>query len=716
MNKLLYSLVALILGTGFSVAQGHLNCGTQEKINAIWAENPQLERDWKKSFAANLEKDGDDTTIFIIPIVFHILHENGTENISDAQVQNQVDILNRDYRLLNADTSQVINDFKTIYGDAKIEFRLAKIDPYGNCTNGIEHIYTHLTNNADDYSKIHQWFRPNYLNVWVVKTIGDAGVAGYAYYPNATNDQAFPIDGIIIKHEYIGGTNVPLQWTGEDSRSRALTHEIGHWLALPHVWGSNNDAAQVCGDDGFDDTPITKGWTSCPGSNYDVCNAGINENFQNYMDYSYCSVMFTKEQIEHMRAVVQLSDGHRNELITAETHAATGIDQINPSPCIPIADFFTANTSPCVGTNVNFRDASYNAPVTNYMWIFPDGTPSTSTSQNPTVSFNTTGYKTITLIVSNGSGSDTMIRTQYVRVNGGGADFTGPKMLNLNDASSHPEWFQIINPENNWATFGYSPVHGRNGGGCFRLNNYKAIGNVPIYSPEYYYYLQLGESKDILITPSFDLRFTSGATFSFDYSYASNANTVADITEEIVVSYSKDCGATWTNMGGSAVVTGAALLSGGFASNTDFAPTSDNQWATKTINLSAGALAAKTMFKFTFIASDKSSNLYIDNINIQGSGFAGLNDFGVNNELVISPNPVVSGNNLKIEYTAANEPVTFTLRNLQGAEVMTTVRNETNQFVSFDLEIGTELPASYYFLEVKSASATTVKKIVVVKQ
>jgi len=715
MNKLLYTLVALVVGTAFSMAQGPLNCATQEKINALWAENPQLEKDWKKSFLENAEKDGDDTTVFIIPIVFHILHEYGSENISDAQVQNQVDILNRDYRLLNNDTSLVINDFKAIYGDAKIEFRLAKLDPYGNCTNGIERIYTHLTNNADDYSKVNQWFRPHYLNVWVVNSIGSAGTAGYAYYPNATNNQAFPIDGIIILHDYIGEIG-----TGTAFRSRALTHEIGHWLSLPHCWGSTNEPGVACGDDGIADTPITKGWDDCPtglgADTFDICNTGINENFQNYMEYSYCSNMFTKDQISQMRAVVQLTDGHRNELITPETHAITGIDQISPAPCVPKADFVASNTIPCVGTNVTFRDMSSNAPVANYLWTFPDGTPSTSTAQNPVVSFSTSGYKAITLEVSNATGSNTLTKTQYIRVNNGWADFTGPKMLDFNDENSHPEWFQIDNPEENWARFALDNTNGRNGGRCFKLNNYKAIGNnVPIYSPEYYYYLQLGESKDYLITPSFDLRYTSGASFSYDYSYASNANTTTDITEELEVTYSKDCGATWLALP-SGVLSGANLVSGGFASSSDYAPVADNQWRTKTITLSSGALAAKVMFKFKFTASDKSSNLYIDNINIQGSGFAGLNDFGINNDLVISPNPVVSGNNLKIQYTAANEPVTFTLRNLQGSEVMSTVKNETNQFVSFDLEIGNELPASYYFLEVKSASATTVKKIVVVKQ
>ncbi len=712
MNKLLYSLFAIIVASSYGVAQDHFNCGTQHQLNQLYAENPQLEKDYEQLFLNGFTKS-DDSTVFIIPIVFHVLHEYGQENISDAQIIDQVNILNRDYRLQNLDTSIVIQEFKQLYGDVKIEFRLATKDPFGNCTNGIDRIYTHLAKSADDYSKLNQWYRPNYLNVWVVNTIGSAGTAGYAYYPSTTNNQQFWIDGIIILSDYIGSVG-----TGNAYYSRALTHEIGHYLGLAHPWGSTNEPGVSCGDDGIEDTPITKGWNTCPpnANASKVCDT-IAENYQNYMDYSYCSYMFTKGQISAMRAIIQLTDGKRSTLITPETHAITGIDLTNPPTCKPIADFNAPIKSTCVGNTITFNDASYNAPVTTYNWIFPDGTPSTSAVANPTVSFNTPGLKTITLIVSNAQGSDTLILPQYINVAQPWADFTGPKMLNLNDASSHPEWFRSVNPEYNHARFSLTDNKGRNGSRAFVLNNYKNVSQALPYSDDYYYYDRLGLSVDYLITPSFDLRYTSGVTFSFDYSYASNGNTVAQITEFIQVFSSRNCGETWTPVGGSETskVKGAALVSGGLAGYSDFVPSNDSQWATKTLSYTANSSDSKTVFKIQFTASDLSSNLYIDNINIAGNGTSGLeNDFGFVHDLSIAPNPVMSGNNLRIEYTAQSEPVTFILRNLQGEELMTTVRNETNQLVSFDLEIADRLPASYYFLEVKSLTSTTVKKIVVV--
>ncbi|MDR0802859.1 MAG: hypothetical protein LBE77_09985, partial [Fluviicola sp.] len=176
-KKLLLGVFSLIgvISTGNSFAQEtHFNCGSGTQLQKLYAENPGLEQDYKK--LVNRYKEtrmihGKATTIRIIPIVFHIVHEYGAENVSDQQIQDQVQILNRDYQKLNADTAVVVSPFDSIIGDALIEFRLATLDPYGNCTNGIEHIYNHNTNQGDDYSKLNQWDRDKYLNVWLVKTI-----------------------------------------------------------------------------------------------------------------------------------------------------------------------------------------------------------------------------------------------------------------------------------------------------------------------------------------------------------------------------------------------------------------------------------------------------------------------------------------------------------------------------------------------------------------
>jgi len=231
---------------------------------------------------------GERDVIITIPIVFHILHLGGDENITNEQILNAVDLLNEDYRALNADADNVHPAFLDLVGDAEIQFALPTLDPNGNCTNGIDRIFSTETLVGDDGSKLNGWPRDKYLNVWITLFIGDEGTAGYAYKPTSSTDQIFRLlDGILILQDYIGEIG-----SGTPFRSTALTHEIGHYLNLDHVWGNNNgvepDAPQAptghmvpdCGDDLVEDTPVTRGWNICPAYNDPVFDWADCDNIQ----------------------------------------------------------------------------------------------------------------------------------------------------------------------------------------------------------------------------------------------------------------------------------------------------------------------------------------------------------------------------------------------------------------------------------------------------
>lgn len=685
-------------------AQDHFSCGLNKKLAVLYAENPQLEKDHEKLLLNGMHtevKGGEKTTIFTIPVVFHIIHTYGAENISDQQVQDQMAILNRDYRLLNADTSDVIPEFKQIYGDVGIEFKLATIDPFGNCTNGIEHIYSHETFQGDDYSKLHQWYRANYLNVWVVESM-ENGVAGYAYYPTATEGSGFFRDGVIILNDYIGsiGTSSPYN-------SRALTHEIGHYLGLSHTWGSTNDPGVACGDDYMADTPITKGSQLVCNTNMAVCTPGVKENVQNYMDYSYCSRMFTLNQVSAMRNILQGPAGQRDMLIDPETATATGIDLTNPPVCAPIADFNANKRFVCQGTAIQFTDFSYNAAVTSRQWIFEGGSPATSTAAQPSVTYSTAGYKNVKLIVSNASGADTLTMDNYILVSENSADFIGPKSLDLEDA--YANWFRIDNPENNYAKFGLINSNGYNNSRCFKLNNYKNTTGALTFSNDYFYYNRLGGSVDALITPSFDLTTTSGVSFSFKYAYTTNTTNADLITDNIKVYSSKNCGETWTLR---KTITGTELLSMGYSGYTDNAPTTNSVWKTASITYTPTALDDETRFKIEFNASDYAGNLFVDDINV--GGVLGLAQNAVDQlELSIYPNPASNAKDIFVSYTAQNDEVDFILRDIQGKEISRTMKSEKNQIVSFNLTEELVLPAACYFLEIRTGAFSATKKIIV---
>ena len=255
---------------------------------------------------------------YIIPVVFHILHQNGEENITNKEVHDAMRILNEDFKLENFDTSITIPAFQNAMGDARIEFRLARKDPNGNPTNGIDRINTSLTNNAGEGSKLNVWPRNTYLNIWIVKSIA-SGAAGYTFLPSGAHRNPNR-DGIILLYNYVASIR-----TGTPGRSRALTHEIGHWLNLPHPWGGTNNpglASNCSDDDGVFDTPNTVGWRSC---NLSGTTCGSLDNVQNFMDYSYCSTMFTRGQVSRMRAAVNTWVAERNALVSQANNLKAGV-------------------------------------------------------------------------------------------------------------------------------------------------------------------------------------------------------------------------------------------------------------------------------------------------------------------------------------------------------------------------------------------------------
>ena len=689
-KKLLLSVFSLVgvLSTGKLVAQEtHFNCGSHTQMKKLYAENPGLEADYKKlvnRYKENRVINGKSTTVRIIPIVFHIVHEYGAENVSDQQIQSQMVILNKDYRKLNADTNVVISPFDTIIGDAYIEFRLATLDPYGNCTNGIEHIYDHNTNQGDDYSKLHQWDRDKYLNVWLVKTIGSAGVAGYAYYPTGVTGAGFFRDGVIILNDYVGNMGTSSPFT-----SRALTHEIGHYLGLAHTWGNDNDPGNTSScnqDDEIEDTPNCIGMTSC-NMTQNSCVDGVLttdywypndpvDNAQNYMDYSYCSVMFTKGQTNFMNNVLDQETSGRNNLYKAENLTATGTASLTPVTCIPVADFYvdvngaTGNTGPnanvmtaCVNDPIAFKDASWKAGITDWEWTFPGGSPASSFNQNPSVTYAAPGWYSVTLKVTNAAGSDTKTMTNMIYIQGEWGDVTGPYSQNFDQNSDY--WI-AYSPEPNSPVFHRVTNGGRGNTACFKLNNYKDVAGAQAFTEDWYYYDRLGNAKDYLISPSFDLRGTSNINVSFDFAYGTKATATADITEKLVVYYSRDCGKTWIQK---TSISGAQLVTAGYQIG-DYVPNNDLQWKTISFAHTASASDNKTRFKFEFISSDLSSNFYFENFNITGT--LGIEDNGLTSSVSIAPNPVATGSDLSVEVPYSDGGMKLIVMDLKGAIISTT--------------------------------------------
>ena len=255
----------------------------------------------------------------VIPVVFHVVHDNGPENISDAQIHESIVQLNEDFSATNAELTDVHPNFQSLVADVGMSFRLADFDPNGQPTTGIQRIQSNLTYNGSNIAlkQMVQWDPTMYLNIWVVHSSDGGNGSAFAFYPPDVEGSASIYDGIVSSYWAVGRTETAV-WT----HYKILTHEVGHWANLKHTWGdqSGNQSTAGCAfDDEVEDTPNTIGNTGCA---LEAASCGTPDNVQNYMDYSNCSSMFTTGQKARMLATMCSDVAGRNHIWSSENHAA----------------------------------------------------------------------------------------------------------------------------------------------------------------------------------------------------------------------------------------------------------------------------------------------------------------------------------------------------------------------------------------------------------
>jgi PKD repeat protein len=680
----------------------HLNCGTDQAMEHLFLQDPALRAAHNQSQQQAEEQDrldfqngyreGDSRSmppVYVIPVVFHIIHNYGTENISDAQVLDAMRLINEDFRKQNADTSLIVPTFQGIAADCEIEFRLANKDPNGNCTNGIERIVSTETYIGDDDSKLNPWPRNKYLNIWVCAQVTTYDINGnpvtgaaaaYAYLPGtASNSSMAPVDGIISLSTYIGSIG-----TSASTHAHTISHEIGHYLNLQHVWGGSNSPGVQCGNDGVTDTPETMGWTTCNLTSNDVCNPGAEENVQNFMDYSYCSRMFTAGQKIRMRNALTSSTAQRNQLWTAANLLATGTDS-NPVVCAPFSDFYPVNKiTVCAGGSVSFNDLCWNGTPTSWNWTFPGGTPSSSTASTPTVTYNTPGVYDVTLTAGNSAGSNTRTRTAHVTVLPVTAQFNDWHFVEgMENATSFSSDWSF--GTGSWAR---TTTTAFTGSASARVNNYNMTAGV----------------VSELYSPTIDLSAIQNPSFTFRLAYARKAIGDAD---KLRIYASTDCGQTWTMK---YIKTGSTLstISGTVTSN--FVPTS-SEWRLETVNLGAVVNASNVRFKFEF-TSDGGNNIYIDDINISAPTGVSSPEAGVQH-FDVYPNPAPENSTVAFSLEQQQE-INLQLVDMTGREVLSVYKGNLSAG-QHNLPLNTEsLGAGVYFVRLvtEEGRAVTQKLIV----
>jgi YVTN family beta-propeller protein len=325
----------------------HEQCGTQRWLEMQFSANPSLRLQYeqmekkmgdaatKKLQTANAGSYGptsisslvNELAVVTIPIVFHIVHTDPSI-ITNAQILALVDTMNKDFGGLNADSVEILAGFKPVFGKGNIRFCLAQRTPTGAVTNGImrytSSTVSDFTSNIDPIKSTaaggaDAWNPNQYINVWV-GTFSNSGLLGYASFPITSPENPSGLlsqQGLVIEKGSVPGGTLQNYNSG-----RLLSHEIGHFFWLRHIWGDD-----YCGNDfpntpGIDDTPTVSGPSSGCGTGIVATGcAGSSPNgrmYQNYMDYTYtnCMRMFSAGQalrmsicLDSFRASLKTSNG-----------------------------------------------------------------------------------------------------------------------------------------------------------------------------------------------------------------------------------------------------------------------------------------------------------------------------------------------------------------------------------------------------------------------
>jgi hypothetical protein len=308
-------------------SHGFDRCSTVDYENYLKAKNPsrlttQQFESWLAPLIRNAKVEkSQNGNIITIPVVVHVIHSGQNlgvgSNIVDEQVISQITVMNNDFRRL-ANTPGFNSEL--VGADTMIQFALAKVDPNGNPTNGIDRV--NLCQASWPQAQIETFVKPEtiwdptqYMNMWSVNFPSNSDILGYAQFPDSDLIGLDPLggevytDGVVARYSTFGSINYNVNnsfnLTAPYDKGRTMTHEVGHFLGLRHIWGDD-----ICGTDYCADTPTAHEENyNCPTTNPSCDDPSIYEMVRNYMDYTddSCMNIFTINQKDRLTAIMNNS-------------------------------------------------------------------------------------------------------------------------------------------------------------------------------------------------------------------------------------------------------------------------------------------------------------------------------------------------------------------------------------------------------------------------
>lgn len=607
-------------------------------------ETPKQFEDWmQRKLLSRQLKSGDGRTqaTYQIPVVVHVIHNGEAvgsgRNISDAQVLSQINVLNKDYQRLNADSGNTPAEFVPVAGAFGVEFVLARQDPEGVATNGIVRIQGTKTSwtMSDNYGlkALSYWPAEDYLNIWVCNLTDYLGysqfpVSGLPGLENSSTNRL--TDGVVIAYNAFGSSDdgaFPLQ--NSYNKGRTATHEVGHFFGLNHIWG--DDDSSCSGTDYVDDTPNQAGSSGgCPAHPRVTCD--VTSMFQNYLDYTNdaCMNLFTVGQVARMETIIG------NSPRRATLPSSHGLS--DPSPVandLGIKSIVAPGAGQCTSAfapMIEIRNYGTNAVNSAQIRVRKDGviTETRNLTFSPAIASLDTRSVTFNPISLSSGGHS--VAFEILQVNGAADSQTSNNSLTQN--VNVPESIEIPFLE----TFSTFPsawdISNPDQAITWQLVNL-AGSNQALKMDLYNYEDHLGEI-DALITPTFNLSSAPAALLKFDVAYARFDASSNDGLKVILL---EDCN---TNVNEGMVVynkSGVELATTSSTSS-DFFPTSQEQWRTETIDLSSYVGGGN--YQLAFVSyNDWGNNLYLDNV-----GFTTSPIHDVVLRKIVAPSPVTCANQI----------------------------------------------------------------------
>ena len=588
----------------------------------------------------------------VIPVVFHVIHNNGPEKISIAQCESAIEALNRDFR------RQAGTRGAGMGVDTEIEFSLATIDPNGFPTSGVTYTISSLTqhnmNNDYNLKQLIIWDTERYLNIWVVKEIagGSGGtVLGYAYYPGAPVE----LDGIVNRADCLGSKEIFPQgyYFGDNTYNRTLTHEVGHYLNLPHTF----DGGCFQGD-GIDDTPPVDNPNYGSVKRINSCNNDIGtdlpDQVRNYMDYASDFVVdiFTEGQKQEMHAAINL---YRSTLVSNANLMLTGTGKYKK----PKASFWVSAEFGCPGSTFVLMDYSRGEP-TQWEWsVFNSSFSQSFITQNPSFTLTQPGKYSVQLVVHNLTDSDTLLINNLIEIEDIAQNtFTAPFFEGFEGNQFPPQGWNVINydrfnPEDS-ITFKLFKLRGAFGQSArsVRMNNYG--------------YSSYGQT-DVLLSPYLQLQGISNPQLSFNLAYAQldmqNGYPLI-LSDTLSIRLKVDCG-NWVTIWKK----GGSDLSTDNPWSDPFVAFPNHLWRNEIIDLTP---YANQTIQIQFVNHFHGGNmLYLDDITISDlSSLQNSKNFVVS----VYPNPFI--NELQIQ--SNHLPAMISITDIQGKEIYHHTINNAN--------------------------------------